>query len=216
MAELMLVNPRRRRRRVKAKSKRVKKRRRMSALQKKFFGKKRTKRNPIVMAKKSRRRHRTFIAKRRYKRNPSGGFSTKNFMGNTLMPSAIGAAGALGIDVIMGYLPIPVQFKTGPMRAVVKVAGAAAIGFAASKFMKRETANQIAAGAITVAMYDVFKGFLQQAMPTIPLSENDALIEEYPSLAYAGAGYTVDGMNDINEYVSDEDGSVGMYVGDQS
>lgn len=215
MAELMLVNPRRRRRRVKAKRKSPKKRRRMSALQRKFFGKKRTKRNPIVMAKKSRRRRRSIIAKRRYKRNPSGGFSTKSFMRNTLMPSAVGAAGALGIDVIMGFLPIPIQFKTGPMRAVVKVIGAASIGYIASNFMKRETANQIAAGAITVAMYDVFKGFMQQAMPNIPLSENDALIEEYPSLAYAGAGYTVDGMNDINEYVSDDE-NVGMYVGDEN
>lgn len=162
----------------------------------------RRKHNPI------RARHR-----RRYKPNPMRLGSMASFTRHTLMPSVVGAAGALGVDVILGFLPIPVQFKTGPMRSIVKIAGAVGIGMLASNFMKRETAHQIAAGAITVTLYDVMKDYLRQAMPTLPLSEADVMYEEYPNLSYAGAGQTVDGMGQYVSGMSTEDG-VGMYVGD--
>lgn len=157
-----------------------------------------------------RRKHNPIRAhrRRRYRSNPMRLGNVGSFTKHTLMPSVVGAAGALGVDVILGFLPIPVQFKTGPMRAIVKIAGAVGVGMLAGNFMKRETAHQIAAGAITVTLYDVMKGYLQQAMPTLPLSEADAMYEDYPNLSYAGAGQTVDGMG---TYVDD---SVGMYVGD--
>ena len=218
MAELMLINPRKRRRKkTKSVRKNPHKRRTMTALQRKYFGKRKRKsikRNPVVAKKSHKRRRRYAVSSkksRRYRRNPARGigkFNVQSFTKNTLMPSAIGAAGALGLDVVMGFLPLPPALKTGPMRTVVKIAGAVGIGMLASTFVKRSTAEQIAAGAITVALYDTLKGMLQVAMPTLQLGENEDIFTEYPSLAYAGAGQTVDGMG---VYDAEE---MGMYVGD--
>ena len=215
MAELMLINPRKRRKHKAKKSagKKRGKRRTMTALQRKYFGKRKHKRVATV-AKKSHKRRRRSITKhlsvrrhRKYRRNPARGlgkFSVQGFAKNTLMPSAIGAAGALGLDVLIGFLPLPPNLKTGPMRSVVRIAGAVALGIVAGMVVKKETAANIAAGAVTVTLYDVLKGAVQTAMPTLQLGEND-IFTEYPSLAYAGAGETV------GEYVSDD---MGMYVGD--
>lgn len=236
MSELLLINPGRR-----VKSKRKKKRsaaqkaatRRMLAAR--GLGRVKRKRKTTLrtapVAKKRKRKSRSIARvsararvrrkhnpirahrRRRYRSNPMRMNSMTGFTKHTLMPSVVGAAGALSLDVILGFLPVPVQFKTGPMRAIVKIAGAVGVGMLASNFMKRETAHQIAAGAITVTLYDVMKGYLQQAMPTLPLSEADVMFEEYPNLSYAGAGQTVDGMDQYVSGMSSEDG-VGMYVGD--
>lgn len=149
---------------------------------------------------------------RRYRRNPSMRGGMQGFMKHTLMPSAMGAAGALGIDVILGFLPIPVQFKTGPMRALVKIAGAVGIGMVAQNFVKKETANQFVAGAITVTLYDVFKGYLQTAMPTVALSEAEHIMQEYPSLGYANPALNVSGSEQMGVYMPEA--GMGVYVGD--
>ena len=214
MSELMLINPRKRRKHKAKKSagKKRGKRRTMTALQRKYFGKRKHKRTATV-AKKSHKRRRSItkhLSVRRHRknsRNPSRGlgkFSVQGFAKNTLMPSAIGAAGALGLDVLIGFLPLPPNLKTGPMRSVVRIAGAVALGIVAGMVVKKETAANIAAGAVTVTLYDVLKGAVQTAMPNLQLGETD-IFTEYPSLAYAGAGETV------GEYVSDD---MGMYVGD--
>jgi len=217
MAELMLINPHKRRKsKTKAVRKNPRKRRPMTALQRQYFGKSKHKRNPSVAkkTKKSRKYKRNPVhvpkhssKRRKYRRNPSRGlgkFSVQGFAKNTLMPSAIGAAGALGLDVLIGFLPLPPNLKTGPMRSVVRIAGAVALGIVAGMVVKKETAANIAAGAVTVTLYDVLKGAVQTAMPTLQLGETD-IFTEYPSLAYASAGETV------GEYVSDD---MGMYVGD--
>lgn len=224
MAELMLINPRKRRRKAKKTSakKRHGKRRAMTALQRKYFGKRKHKRIATV-AKKSHKRRRSITKHlsvrrhRKYRRNPARGlgkFSVQGFAKHTLMPSAIGAAGALGLDVLIGFLPLPPNLKTGPMRSVVRVVGAIGLGMLAGMVVKKETAANIAAGAVTVTLYDVLKGALQTAMPTLQLGEND-VFTQYPSLAYASAGQVVDDMgmyvgegNEMGEY---ED-SVGAYV----
>lgn len=236
MAELMLINPGRsgkKRKRKKARSPAQKAAtRRMLAAR---FGKKRTSKRKkvrtVVMAKKKRKYAKRRAAtgytmgrarvrrrklnpirahRRRYRHNPMGRIgSVGSFAKRTLMPSAVGAAGALGVNVLLGYLPIPPQFKTGPMLAVVKIAGALGVGMLASKMVSRDTAHQIAAGAITVTMYDLLKGYLQQAAPQIPMLSEVDMMEEYPNLSYAGAGYTVP---DMGAYVSGDD--MGAYVSD--
>lgn len=222
MSELMLINPSKRKRSKKGI---------MPAGLKKYWAKRRAKRTIITSAKrnpimaKKKRRSRTSgytVGKsriRRRKLNPvgrAGRFSMQGFTKNTLMPSAIGAVGALGIDIIIGFLPLPAMMKTGPMRTVAKIVGAAAIGTIASNFMRRDTAQQIAAGAITVALYDLMKGTIVPMLPVdVQASLNEMpYMEEYPSLEYAGAGQTV---NEMDEYVSGDesmgDENVGMYVG---
>ena len=197
MPELMLINPRKRRRK-----------RKMSALQRRYFGKRRTRRSRsvakrsfagVAMNPRKRRRRRTALSSvRRYRRNPIK-FSPGQFMQQTLMPSAIGAGGALGLDILMGFLPLPAAMKTGPMRPVIKLVGAVGIGMLAGMLTNRKTAEQITAGAVTVVLYDTLKGFVQKAMPNIPLGEND-----YPALEYMSPAITVDGMgaivdNDVGE-----------------
>lgn len=236
MSQLMLINPGRRVKRRKHKARAgARKKRRMSALQLKYFGKRSQRKGNPVMAKKhkKRRKHNPLHSRkrhakrrshnpvralkkhhRRYRRNPSMRGGMQGFMKHTLMPSAMGAAGALGIDVILGFLPIPIQFKTGPMRALVKIAGAVGIGMVASNFVKRETAHQFVAGAVTVTLYDVFKGYLQQAMPTVALSEDAAVMQEYPQLAYANPALNVSGTEQMGVYMPEA--GMGVYVGDDS
>lgn len=218
MAELMLINPRKRRRKVTAK--RRGKRRKMSALQRKYFGKRKFNPRAVTMAKKSSKRRRRYSVtakkSRRYRRNPARGigkFNIQSFSRNTLMPSAIGAAGALGLDVLIGFLPLPPALKTGPMRGVVRVVGAVALGIVAGMVVKKETATNIAAGAITVTLYDLLKGAVQTAMPNLQLGETD-IFEEYPSLAYAGAGQTVGNTDDMGMYVGVGD-EMGEYVSNE-
>jgi len=215
MAELLLVNPRRRRkhnpkRRAVAKSnphrrrRRHNPRRRMTALQAQYFGKgrrnphrrhRRRKHNPVSVRRR-RNPARRYVTRRR---NPSargmmGAFSPRTLIKGTVMPAAIGAAGALGIDVIWSFLPIPINFKTGPMAPFVKILGAVGIGMLAGKFLGREIGQKAMMASVTVTMYGLVKGYAQAAMPTLPLG---AYID--------GMGYTQAGQFIPNE-------SLGAYV----
>jgi len=223
MSELLLINPGR-------KVKRKAKKRHYPHHLKKYMFKSKRKGNP-TMAKKhkkhrskaqkaatrkmlrarygkavARRAHVNPIHKkrhhRRYRRNPIGGkFNIKSFTNQTLMPATVGAVGALGLDVVLGYLPLPPMLQTGVMKSVTRIAGAVGLGMIAGAVSNRRVGEQVAAGAITVTLYDLIKGWAQTAMPNLPLSGT----EEYPVLSYAGAGETV-GM-----YVGEEQ-NIGMYV----
>lgn len=97
----------------------------------------------------------------RYRRpNPIGGLG--DFMKNTLMPSAVGGAGALALDVALAALPLPATMKVGPMAPLVKVAGAVGLGMLAGQFLGRKTGEQVAAGALTVTIYNVARTTLNR------------------------------------------------------
>ncbi len=143
----------------------------------------------------------------RYRRpNPIG------FLTNAVVPAAVGVGGALALDVVLGVLPLPAQFKTGPMAPLVKVAGAVGIGMLASKMVNRRVGEQVAVGAITIQLYNFAKGMLiKVGGGKIPgLSMYPDGIGEYvsggeiPALAYVDSGMQV------GEYVSD-DGSMAGY-----
>jgi hypothetical protein len=132
--------------------------------------------------------------KLRYRRkNPMGGF-----IGDTLIPSALGGAGALTLDVLLGVVPLPAMMKTPMMAPVVKVAAAIGLGWLASKVTSKRTANQIAVGAISVTLYNVAKaGLIKVGGGKIPG------LSAYPD------GY-------MGEYVSeyiDENGDVQQQIG---
>jgi len=194
--QLLLVNPRKRRRKKKTKSKKRRARR---------------KSNPIVARRGSSPRKR--ITRRR--RNPS----PRTFIKTTLLPSATGAIGALGVDVLMGVLPLPITFTTGLMRPVAKGAAAVGMGMLASMVVSRKMAEQFTAGALTVVVYDTLKTFIQTNVPQIPLSDmdyddlDDDLDDLYPELSYAGAGATMDDDDDdgMSAYVDD---GMSAYVDD--
>jgi hypothetical protein len=96
----------------------------------------------------------------RYRRRNPIGFDLRRFATDTLMPSVVGGAGAIGLDVLLGALRLPPALTVGPMRPVVRVGGAIGIGLIASMIAPRRMAEQMAAGALTVVMYDTLRGFL--------------------------------------------------------
>lgn len=163
--QILLVNPRRRRRRRKALARR--RRRAVSRVTRR----RRRLRNPIgaYMANPRRRRRRaSSIRRRRRLRNPRalGGFSVGSVV-RQLVPAATGAVGAVGLDVALGYLPIPDQYKTGWLGTGVKVAGAIGLGMLAGRFVGREKGRLFTAGALTVIAYQVLRNLAVQALPTV-------------------------------------------------
>lgn len=187
MAEIMLVgNPRRRKRR--------KGRRRMSALQRKYFGGGRRKRRRarasaaptrrrrrrrtavVAYAPRRRRRRRATYAVRRRRRNPSlrgtlGGFRTG--LMPTLRAGAVGATGALGLDLLWGYgsryLPAQVAGSAIAQYAA-KLVGALLVGMIGNQLM-RGRGRDLAVGATTVVLHDAFKAQLKASFPALQLGE---------------------------------------------
>lgn len=155
MPSIMLVNPHRR----------GKKRRhhKMTALQRRYFG------NPH-----RRRAHRHHRTRHHYHHNPS----IRN-IGGAVMPTLkgglIGAAGAIGVDLIYGQLTgfttsIP-TFATNPAVATAgKLAVSILVGILGSKLM-RGKGGELAVGGATVAIHDFAKSQLVAAMPTLALGD---------------------------------------------
>lgn len=132
----------------------------------------------------------------RYRRkNPIGGF-----VSDMLIPSAVGGVGAIGLDVLLGVLPLPVAMKSGAMAPVVKIAGAIGLGMLAGMVAPKRIANQLAAGAITVTLYNVAKaGLVKVSGGKIPG------LAEYIS----GDGVVIDAATgqayQVGEYVGEDD-----------
>lgn len=125
-----------------------------------------------------------------------------DFLTNTLMPSVVGGAGALALDVAFGLLPLPENLRSGPMAPLVKIAGAVGLGMLASKMVSRRVGEQVAAGAITVQVYNFAKATLIRVgggkIPGLSM---------YPE----GVGDYVDGDPEALGYTDS-----GMQVGDMS
>jgi hypothetical protein len=146
------------------------KRRRSSSSSKR----RRTRRNPIRRASAPRRRT------RRTRRNPSvasyvsrtrrrlseGGMTS--FFGNTLLPAGVGAIGALALDMAWPYIPLPAALQTGPFAPMVRIVGAVAIGWGVGLVTGKKFSKQAMAGALTVSIYDIAKGYLQNASAAAP------------------------------------------------
>lgn len=158
-AELLLVNPRRKRR-AKAKSSRRVRARNPRA--------KRRHRAVSVVTRRIRARNpRRVHAKRRRHRNPR---LSANGILHALVPAAIGGAGAVALDIGLGYLPasVPDFLKKGIGNTALKVGGALALGLIAGKVMGREKGKAVAAGALTVVAYGFIRNMVKEAAPTLP------------------------------------------------
>ncbi len=138
----------------------------------------------------------------RYRRpNPIG-----NFLKDTLIPSAVGGAGALALDVAVAALPLPATMKTGPMAPLVKAAGAVGLGMLAGQFLGRRTGEQIAAGALTVTIYNVARTTLARISGGKIPGLSEYVGDGEDMAAYIGddgqemIGYTDSGVQ-VGEYV---------------
>lgn len=154
------------------------------------------------------RRRRRPAAKRtvrRYRRNPSGGMSA-NF-GKMLVPAMGIGGGAVLSEVIMGYMPIPANLKTGVMRHVTKGGVGVALGWALSKFLRQKRLGTfVMLGAVAIATHDALKEAIASRMPAIQMAQ---YVRPLPSqfrrvgLAGRGMGYVNPATTvQLNEYVS--------------
>lgn len=150
MAQLMLVNPRKRRK-----------------------SKKSARKTGIVRRAKS-LVHRSVKRARKYRRNPIGGGSSTGVTGQ-LKAAAIGAAGALAVDVVMSKLPLPANLQTGMGRTAAQGLVSIGLGMAVAKFGKNKKLGvQIAEGGLTIALHGVMKGALSKSIPS--LAGNEGLL----------------------------------------
>lgn len=167
-------------------------------------------RNPI------RRRRRHAVARRSYRRNPSarraaGG--AVNF-GKMFLPAAGIGLGAVGAEIIMGYLPIPAGFKTGVMRHVTKGAVGIAAGLLIGKVLRQKRlGNYIALGAVVIAVHDGIKEFIAARMPAIHMGQYRGPV--HGSLSnFGGMGYTSPAqVARMGQYVPTPHGSMSSFAG---
>jgi len=215
MAQLMLINP----------ARRPKKRRsgkatpaQLRALAKARAARRRTHRAPALAANPRRRRtlralgthHRR--SHRRASRNPSvrgmGGI-----MGE-LTTGAFGAVGAVGVNWLFNFIPLPANLKTGMAGTAAKLALAAVFGMAARP-VARGAAGKMAVGAMTVTMYEALQNMLPVSMggSALPAAGGTAGLG-YMSPGMVAGGSVLPNMSvpaGMGEYVSGY-GGMGEYV----
>jgi len=181
----MLLNPRRRRRV-----------RKMSALQRKYFGKRRGKRRAketviVATGNPRRRRHkakrRTFrrnprrraVARRSFRRNPirhrrhfrRNPTGLGGFLSGSLIPAAIGAGGAIAVDLLVSNAPLPQTLRQGTVTpAVVRVAASLLIGFGVALVGGEGMGANAAAGGMIVTIYNLVRNYMQQNMPNVKMN----------------------------------------------
>lgn len=199
-AELMVINPIRR-----------KKRRTLSAKQRKYFGPKRRKskrtyarRNPVSVAsfgspvRKTRRRRygrRVASKARSYYRRRSAGRGFGGFFTSTIIPAAVGGAGALLLDMAWGKLPIPDALKSGPAAPIARIALAVGVGYGVGMVAGKKYGNEAMAGALIVTAYDLIKNLVVPSIPVAAVA---------PAAAASQVGY----------YSAAKGAGMGMYVND--
>lgn len=140
----------------------------------------------------------------RYQRNPAR-MTMRGIINSTVIPAFQAGAGALALDVIWGYVPVPLDWKTGNLRHVVKGGGAIVLGMLAQQFLGARVGQNIAIGALTVTFHDAMRDMVAQFAPQIPLG-------------YVGAGvgagqYGGPATYDYPGGGTTQADALGMYVG---
>ncbi len=160
MAELMLVNPKRRKKRATSKA---------------------------VAKRKPRKRAAAKMPTKRRRRNPA---ARKSGIMAQVQGAAVGAAGALAVDVAMSKLPIPATMTSTPtMMAATQGAVSIGLGMLVANFgKKRALGRQLAEGGLTVALHAVGKSMIG---PSVGLSSYDPLLgyQDTDLLGYEDLGW---------------------------
>lgn len=143
--EILLVNPRRRKRRLR---------------------RAKTSRRRIVRA---RRRGGHRIRRRRLRNPRSGGIGrvlSVRGVTSAIVPAAIGAGGALALDVAMAYIPLPGQLQSGWGKTLAQLIGALGLGFIAAKvpFIGTRNAQIGTLGALTIIAYNTIRPLAAQTL----------------------------------------------------
>ena len=220
--EMLLVNPRKRRKKAKGQKRRSSRRRRRSSGGRRkaaagyIVGNapiRRRKLNPRRRRRSGKRRRRGFARRR----NPIslGAFKPGNLMAN-VTGALPGAVGALGLDVLLGFVPIPVTWKAGIPGYLTKIVGAVGLGMLAGYVVNQSTAAKMTTGALTVMFHGIMRELLATNFPQVPLGMY--LRPGFAGMGYAGSGYNP--MNGMGLYLPDisaddmgmDQRDLGMYV----
>lgn len=184
-SEILLVNPRRRATRKRRSPAQRAATKRMVAANRRRGGttkKRRRRRNPIgpyakrksglgMYVSNPRRRRRPArkraTARRRYRRNP---MTMRSVLNTLVIPAAQAGAGAVLLDVAWGFVPIPPDIKTGPMRHVAKGLGAIVLGWGVGQVANKKMGDTMAMGALTVTFHAALRELTQQFLPQLNLA----------------------------------------------
>ena len=129
-------------------------------------------------------------SKRRYRRNPL----PRGDLMATVKKGAVGALGAIGVDVAMQKLPIPAGLSAGNLAPAIRGGLGVLLGMVVAMIGKTSGAkaigHQLADGAVTVALYGTAKNLIG---PSLGLSGDD----------YSLLGYD-DGLLGYDEFDNDD------------
>lgn len=202
--EMLLVNPRKRRKRAKGRKRASRRRRRSSGGRRRAAAGYVVGNAPIRRRKLNPRRRRRGRSRRRgfrgRRRNP---ISLRRFTPGNLMANVTGAipgaVGALGLDVLLGFVPIPVTWKAGIPGYLTKIVGAVGLGMIAGYVVSQSTAAKMTTGALTVMFHGLLRELVATNLPQVPLGMY--LRPGMAGLGYAGSGYNP--MNGMGLYLPD-------------
>lgn len=175
MAKMMLVNPARRRRASPKRRARPARRRRNPIDNLSGFAavaRRRRRRNPVALRRagpvRRRRNPIAVVGRRRRRRNPIGGLNTSSLLA-MFKDGALGGAGAIGMDLLMGQLNayLPITFQTVPGLPGVGDAVKAAITAVLGQGLSRKTgglSKKMAEGALAVQAHDIMRALMPASM----------------------------------------------------
>lgn len=134
--------------------------------------------------------------------------TVQNAIQTTVMPAAVGAAGSVGVDILLGYMPLQANLKTGPVKHLVKGAAAIGLGMLVDRMgIKAINGRDVAVGAITVALAGAMRDAVQVAAPNLKLGGNDDQLFAYDDTQLFG-------NDDMGSYLTDD--SMGSYLTDDT
>ena len=98
------------------------------------------------------------------------------------VPAAYGAAGALALDIAMGYATpyLPVQLQSGWFNVGVKALGAVGVGMVVGKVLGADKGRIATIGGMTVVLYGALKSAVKSAVPSLPGLAGYADYTPYP------------------------------------
>jgi len=173
MAEMLLINPRRRRAKAKARRASPKRRRNPVRATSSLTTMRPRRRNPVAGLSRRRRRNPIAGLSRRRRRNPIAiaGLSANSFVA-MLKDAAIGGAGAVGMDIAMGYANqyLPESMRTAPGAVNVGTAVKAVLTALAGQLLAKPTrglSRKMATGALAVQARDALVTFIPSGSMTM-------------------------------------------------
>lgn len=173
--------------------------------------------------RKRRRRSRRRSFSIRARRNPI--INTGGMLAD-LKPAAVGVAGALANDVLVGYASkwLPPSLQVGPVKALTKGAIAVLAGQLAGRFVGKDTARKGTIGALICVGYGAARDQLKVMLPNVPLGalgdQFDSMPDPYmgqlqydgaPAIASSDDGLPDNAMGELqfDPAGTDDDGDVG-------